>query len=43
MLVKEMLPFLIEEVVISLEANGPEAFREEHIPKNNIVVLFSGN
>ena len=43
MLVKEMLPFLIEEVVISLEANGQEAFREENIPKNNIVVLFSGN
>uniref|UniRef100_A0A3Q7I4Y7 RING-type domain-containing protein n=1 Tax=Solanum lycopersicum TaxID=4081 RepID=A0A3Q7I4Y7_SOLLC len=38
-----MLPFLIEKVVISFEANGPEAFREDNIPKNNIVVLFSGN
>ena len=26
-----------------METNGPEALREENIPKNEVVVLFCGN
>ena len=43
MLVKDMLPFLIEKVVVSLETNCPKALREDDIPKNKVVVLFGSN
>ncbi|XP_015161583.1 putative E3 ubiquitin-protein ligase RF298 [Solanum tuberosum] len=37
------LVLLPEDVVISLEPNGPEELKEDNIPKNEVVVLFGGN